>query len=223
MKSLFGVLSLLVILMSAAFITGCQKEEVKEPPTAIDALGLDPNGAYFINPDGKIVQIDLDALQNNQELVFRNTNAQVNADFSWQINSMGHGFYKSHAVQINATQGNQGVNGSARVWRTWGDAGQNAYQIVMDAVCVESNGSDAVFTGRVGALIGNHPNVPSLRSRVWMRVKDNQQGPDQYKPGIIWNPGGTIPCGIFGLNSIFWNFVGAYENVANASDYITVN
>ena len=153
--------------------------------------------------------------------------AHANGHFSFQVNSIGHGFYKSHTVQISATENNQGVNGAGHIWRTWGDEGEFAYQIIMDADCLESNVEEAVFVGIVTQLTGVNPGIPPVGSRLWIRVKDNGQGLnaplDQYNPAIIWNPGATVPCSVFSLNSIVWNFLPPYEEVANSSDNIKVN
>ena len=239
MKSLFGALSLLVILMGAAFITGCQKEEVKETPSTDAALNLDPNGVYYMTPDGSVQQINLDALQNGEELTFRNGNgngnAHVNAHYSWQANSVGHGFYKSHTFQLNATENNQGVSGVGHIWRTWGAEGEFSQHLIIDADCLFTNEQgEAVFTGIVAEVIGDSPQpsgdpFPPVGARVWVRVKDNGKGPnaplDQYKPIFFINPSGTFPCDFFALNgeiSFLWNFF-PYENVANSSDNINVN
>lgn len=231
MKSLFGALSLLVILMGAAFITGCQKEEVKETPSTDAALNLDPNGVYYMAPDGSIQQIDLDALENNPDLTFRNGNgngnAHVNAHYSWQP---GNSYLvKTTTWQFNATENNQGTNGTGHMWRTWGDEGEFAYHVILDADCLFTNEQgEAIFVGVVTEVTGEFPpSAPNPGARIWVRVKDNGQGPnaplDQHK-GIVWNPSGTIPCDnpFFGLNGIIWNFNPPYQDVANASDNIRV-
>jgi hypothetical protein len=230
MKSMKSIPSIffLLALLATTFVVGCQKEEMKETPAA-----LDPNGVYYMASDGSVQQIDLDALENNPDLTFRNGNgngnSHVNAHYSWQANSVGHGFYKSSTFQLNATENNQGVSGVGHMWRTWGAEGEFAFHTIMDADCISSNGEEAVFTGIVTQVEGDTPNLyPQVGARVWVRVKDNGQGAnaplDQYKPTIIWNSSATIPCESFGLNggfAIFWNFF-PYENVANSSDNINV-
>lgn len=231
MKTLKSISSIffLLALLATTFVVGCQKEEMKETPAA-----LDPNGVYYMASDGSVQQIDLDALENNPDLTFRNGNgngnSHVNAHYSWQANSVGHGLYKSSTFQLNATENNQGVSGVGHIWRTWGAEGEFAFHTIMDAECISSNGEDAVFTGIVTQVEGDTPPLyPQVGARVWVRVKDNGQGAnaplDQYKPVIFWNPSATIPCEFFGMNgdlAFFWSWF-PYENVANASDNINVN
>ena len=227
MKTLKSISTLffLLALLASTFIVGCQKEEMKETPAA-----LDPNGAYFMAPDGSIEQIDLDALENNPEVTFRNGNGNphVNAHYSWQP---GNSYYvKTTTWQFNATENNQGTNGVGHMWRTWGDEGEFAYHVILDADCLFTNEEgEAIFVGVVTEVTGEFPpSAPNPGARMWVRVKDNGQGPnaplDQHK-GLIWNPSGSIPCDnpFFGLNGSIWNFNPPYENVANASDNINVN
>jgi len=231
MKTRFSLsqLWLALALLGTTFLVSCEKESLSSTNGAQEGLAMDPNGAYFEDLDGSLQQIDLESLGNDPELVLRNGNgnSHVNAHYAWQANSAGHGFYKSSTFQLNATENNQGISGVGHMWRTWGPEGEFAFHVIMDADCLDSNGEEAVFVGKVTQVEGETPLIyPQVGARVWLRVKDNGQGAnaplDQYKPAMIFNPSGTLPCEFSYLNGIFWNFF-LYENVANESDNINVN
>lgn len=223
---------LLLSILATTFFTSCDKQAVIEAPTADMPMELDPNGAYFMHEDGTIESIDLEALQTERTFEGRSNsgNSKLNAHYSWQLKPQA--FYKSHTLQLNAVENSEGVSGTGHIWRSWGAEGEFSQHIIMDADCLFTNEQgDAVFTGIVTEVIGDSPlpggaPFPSIGSRVWARQKDNGQGPnaplDQYKPFMLYNPSGTIPCEILGLNAFFWNFF-PYENVAKKSDYVKVH
>lgn len=217
-----------VVTLGISLLVSCAKKDVDPAVSQQDSpeLNLDPDGVYYMGADGSLQKVDLETMQQNPELTYKNGNgnSHVNAHYSFQFNPVS--FYKATTVQINATANSQGVIGEGHWWRTWGDDGEFTYHVIMDADCLESDGESAVFIGIVTSILGPTTGFPSVGSRVWIRVKDNGQGPnspsDQYAPLILFNPGGSIPCEIFGLNSPIWTLV-PLEEVANSSDYVNVN
>lgn len=226
-KHLSGIAIISAMALSL-LIVGCAKEETR-PEVSLksnpDVTQIDPNGAYYLDVEGNVTQIDMESIdqENVGKLEARNGNAHLNAHYSHQPER----FYLSQTLQLNATENKNGVSGVGHWDRTWGENGEFNYHVTMDADCMESNGVDAIFVGLVTSVEGDLPNIyPGVGARVWIRVKDNGEGPnaplDQYKGSII-NPSGTAPCGIFGLNSFFWRCCsGPYRDVANPSDNIQV-
>jgi len=215
------------ITLGVSMLVSCAKQDAGPSDSRQDSpqLNLDPEGAYYLAGDGSPRLINMETLQD-AEPFFRNGNgnSHVNAHYSFQPNPVA--FYKATTIQINATENSQGVSGEGHWWRTWGDDSEFTYHVIMDADCLESNGEDAIFIGIVTDVIGPTTGFPPIGARVWLRVKDNGQGPnspsDQYSPITIFNPGASIPCELFGLNSPIWGFL-PMEEVANSSDYVNVN
>ena len=235
MKNFIPVLALCIL-----FLMSCNNEEliVVDDQKATSIENIDFSQLYtssasdaeaYKSIDPEMQQIIMDLMSNDYEPTLNNRsgNTHVNGHFtSYEHDLPTTAFYKSEKMTIGATQNSQGVSGTMHMTRTWGDAGEFEFQVILDVDCLMVNGDDAIVSGIITQVTGDEPGVFSAGTRGWYRVKDNGHGPnadpDQSKGILIFNPSGVLPCAVFGFTFPLWNFL-PYLDVVYHSDNINVN
>lgn len=234
MKSLKSISSLfaLAALFSMVFIVGCQKDAMETDPATDDTWKMEANTVIIMGPDG-FQKVAMEELQDFSGQVStrnngngnngNNGNSHINAHFSTQPSPA----FKNATLQLNATENNQGVNGTGIAWVTQLTAtgAEYSYQMITKPECMFTDGNEAVWVGIIEEIIGETPGFPYPGLKVVIKVIDNGQGAnapaDQYNPQIIFL-GPAWPCNLFPLGHPAWNTLPDLD-VLNASDNIKVN
>lgn len=231
MKKFNKNLSLIAIaaLVSTVFFTGCEKSEDEAISSTATQSEMEANTVYMLNGDGfeklSIEELGSESIQPSSAKTNNSKGfGHVNAHFSIQKNTA---LGMDATFQLNATENNNGVSGSGIGWITQTMGGvEYKYQVNTDAVCMYTEGNEAVVVGKITKVTGNVPAFfPGPGNLISIKVIDNGKGKDspadQYNYNIIIHCACNTDCNTFNLNHPVWNFAPDFD-VAKTSDYVNI-
>ncbi len=211
--------------ISTVFFTSCEKNEDEVISSTATPSEMEANTVYMLNADG-LEKLSIDELgsESIQPSTAKSNNSKgfghVNAHFSIQNRQDG----MAATFQLNATENNNGVTGSGIGWITQTLGGvEYKYQVNTEAVCMDTEGNEAVVVGKITKVIGNAPSFfPGVGNLISIKVIDNgKDNPaDQYNYNIIIHCACNNSC-VFTLNHPVWGFAPNFD-VAKTSDYVNV-